>query len=153
MRNLAMASAVKPRPVRYSRARAPSAERNCSSNQPVANSCRSSNLPRWRLSSACSGVENSRLGQGNAALLGHDFHGFGKADVLDLLHEGENIARLVAAETMVELAHRVHGKGCGLFPVKGTKADVVLASGFFQRDVFADDADDVRLLLYELSKV
>ena len=63
MRNFAMASAVKPRPVRYSRARAPSAERNCASNQAVANSCNSSSLPRCRFSSASSGEENSRLGR------------------------------------------------------------------------------------------
>ena len=60
---------------------------------------------------------------------------------------------LVAAEAMVELAHRMHGEGRGLFPVKRTQSGVVLPSGFFQRDVFADDADDVRLLLYELGKV
>ena len=93
------------------------------------------------------------LGQGDAALLGDDFYGLGKADVLDLLHEGENIAPLVATEAMVELAHRMHGEGWGLLPVKGTKTGVVLRSGFLEGDVFADDPDNVGLLLYELGEV
>ncbi len=93
------------------------------------------------------------LGQGDAALLGHDFDCFREADVLDLLHEGEDIARLAAAKTMVELAHRVHGKGRRFFPVKGAKTGVILRSGFLQRDVIADDPNNVRLLLYELGEV
>ncbi len=91
--------------------------------------------------------------QRNACLLSHDFHGFGEADILDLLHEGENIAALVAAEAMVELTHRVDREGRGFLPVEGTQAGVVLPSGLLQRDVLADDADNVRLLLYELSEV
>ncbi len=87
------------------------------------------------------------------ALLRHDFDRFGKADILDLLHEGENISALVAAEAMVELAHRMHGEGRGLFLVKRAQSGVVLPSGFLQRDVSADDPDDVRLLLYELGEV
>ena len=54
---------------------------------------------------------------------------------------------------MVELAHRMHREGRGLFSMKRTQSGVVLPSGFLQRDVFADDADDVRLLLYELGEV
>ena len=93
------------------------------------------------------------LGQGDAAFLGHDFYRFRKAGILNLLHKGEDISRLIATETMVELAHRVHGKGRRFLPVKRTKAGIVLRSGFLQRDVFADDPDNVRLLLYELGKV
>ena len=93
------------------------------------------------------------FGQRDAAFLGDDFNGFRKADILNLLHEGEDIARLVAAEAMVELAHRMHGKRRRFFPVKGAKAGVVLRAGLLQRDVFADDPDDVRLLLYELGEV
>jgi hypothetical protein len=37
--------------------------------------------------------------------------------------------------------------------VEGAKTGVVLGSGFFQRDVSADDLNDVRLLLYELGEV
>ena len=61
--------------------------------------------------------------------------------------------RLVAAEAMVELAHRMHREGRGLFAMKRTKSGEVLPSGFLQRDVFTDDADDIRLLLYELGEV
>jgi hypothetical protein len=85
--------------------------------------------------------------------LSHDFDGFGKAYILDLLHEGEYITALVAAEAMVELAHRVHREGRGFLAVEWAQSGVVLPSGFLQRDVLADDADDVRLLLYELSEV
>ena len=93
------------------------------------------------------------LGQRDAALLGDGFDCFGKADVVNLLHEGEDVARLVAAEAVVELACCVNGKRGRLFPVEGAKSDIVLPAGFLQRDVFADDADDVRLLLDELGEV
>jgi hypothetical protein len=93
------------------------------------------------------------FGKSDAALLGDDFNGFGEADIVDLLHEGKNVARLVAAKAMVELAHRMHREGRGLFAVKGAKTGVVLGSGFLQRDVPADDLNDVRLLLYELGEV
>jgi hypothetical protein len=69
------------------------------------------------------------------------------------LHEGKNVARLVATKAMVELAHRMHREGRRLFPVKGAKAGEILGSGFLQRDVSADDLNDVRLLLYELGEV
>ena len=59
----------------------------------------------------------------------------------------------MTAETVIELAYCVHGERRGLFPVKRTNADVVLASRFFQREVFANDPDDVCLLLYELGEV
>jgi hypothetical protein len=37
--------------------------------------------------------------------------------------------------------------------VEGAQAGVVLRAGLFQRDVFADDPDDVRLLLHALGKI
>src|SRR5208282_5430060 len=61
------------------------------------------------------------FGQSDAALLGDEFNGFQEADILDLLHEGENVARFVTTKAMVELAHRMHRKRCRLFPVKGAK--------------------------------
>jgi hypothetical protein len=54
---------------------------------------------------------------------------------------------------MVELAHRVHREGRSFFAVERTQSGVVLPSGLLQRDVLADDADDVCLLLYELGEV
>jgi hypothetical protein len=47
----------------------------------------------------------------------------------------------------------MHREGRGFFAVKRTQSGVVLPSGFLQRDVLADDANDIRLLLYELGKV
>src|SRR5580658_4427865 len=48
------------------------------------------------------------FGQRDAALLRNEFNGFREADLVYLLHEGENVARLVATKAMVELAHRMH---------------------------------------------
>ena len=93
------------------------------------------------------------FGEGDATLLRDDLNGFGEADILDFLYEGENVARLVATEAMVKLAHRMHRERRCFFPVKGAKTSVVLRSGFLQRDVSADDLNDVRLLLYELGEV
>ena len=71
------------------------------------------------------------LRQRNARLLSHDFNGFGKADVLHLLHEGENVARLVAAEAIVELTHRVHGEGRGFLAVERTQSGEFCPPDFF----------------------
>src|SRR5207248_8226817 len=76
-----------------------------------------------------------------------------KADVFQFLDEGEDVARLVAAEAIVVLMGGVDGKGAGLFLVKGAEASVVLRAGFAELEVVADDADDVSLLLDELSEV
>jgi hypothetical protein len=51
------------------------------------------------------------------------------------------------------LAGGVDGEGRRFLPVKGAQARVVLRSGFAQLDVFADDADDVCLLLYGICKI
>jgi hypothetical protein len=44
-------------------------------------------------------------------------------------------------------------EGRGFLAVERTQSGVVLSSGLLQRDVLADDADNVRMLLYELGKV
>ncbi len=85
--------------------------------------------------------------------LGYGAHGFGEADVFHLLDEGEDVAGLVAAEAVVELAAGVDGEGGGLFFVEGAEAGVVLRAGFAQPDVVADDVDDVGLLLDGLGEV
>ena len=93
------------------------------------------------------------LRQRNSGFLRHDLHSFGKADVFNLLNKREDISALIAAEAVVELTHCVNGKGRSLFLMKRAQAGVVLPSGFLQRDVSADDPDDIRLLLYELSEI
>src|SRR5262245_425730 len=87
-----------------------------------------------------------RAGKRDAAFLGNDPHGFGKWAFLHLHHKLEDVAALAAAETMVNLPGRMHVEGRRLFRVKRAKAAEILP-GFFQLDVFAYDADDIRLLL------
>ena len=83
----------------------------------------------------------------DAELLGHHAHGLGEGDVLDLLHEAEDIASGIAAEAVEELVAGVHRKRRRLFLVEGTQPLVILRAALAQLDVLADDADDVGLLL------
>ena len=83
----------------------------------------------------------------------HDLDRFRKANLIEFLHKGKDVSGLAAAEAMKELAHGVHREGGCFLPVKGAKASVVLCSSLLQRDVTADDLDDVCLLFYELSEV
>ncbi len=93
------------------------------------------------------------FGQRDAALLRHDPHGFGKADVFDLADEAEDVSGNAAAEAMVELAHRVDGERGRFFLVEGAQAGEVHASAFAQTDVLLDHLDDVGLLLDGLCEI
>ncbi len=59
----------------------------------------------------------------------------------------------MTAEAIEVAVGRVDGEGAGFFFVKGAEAGVVLGSGFAELEVVADDADDIGLLLDELSEV
>src|SRR5260370_1306543 len=98
------------------------------------------------------GVELA-LREGYAGFGGDDADGFGEADVLELHDEGEDVTFFVAAEAVEVAVVGIDGKAAGFFFVEGAEAGVVLRSGLAQLDVFADDADDVDLLLYELGEV
>jgi hypothetical protein len=91
--------------------------------------------------------------QRDPALLRDDLHRFGEADLVDLLHELEDISRNPAAKAVIELARHVDGKRRRLLAMKRAQPLVVLRAAFLQRDVLADDADDVRLLLHALGKI
>ncbi len=93
------------------------------------------------------------LGRGDAELLGDGANGLRKGDVLDFLDEGEDVSGDSAAEAVEELAAGVDGKRRRFFAVEGTKTGVVLGPGFAQLYIFADDADDVGLLLDGVSEV
>jgi hypothetical protein len=93
------------------------------------------------------------FGKRDAALLRDDFDGFRKADVFDLLDEGEDVSGLTATEAVKELAGGVNGERGRFFAVEGAEAAVVLGSGFFQTHIFADDFDDIGLLLDGLGEV
>ena len=93
------------------------------------------------------------LGHRDAELLGHHAHGFGEGDVLDLLHEAEDIASGIAAEAVKELVAGVHRERRGLFLMEGAQPGLVLRAGFAQLDVLAHNADDVGLLLDGAGKI
>ena len=106
-----------------------------------------------RASRASCGELNCGLGSGDAELLGDGADGLGEGDVFDLLDEAEDVAGDSAAEAVEVLAAGVDGKRWSFFAMKGAEAGVVLGAGFAQLDVFADDADDVGLLLDGVGEV
>ena len=87
------------------------------------------------------------FGCGDAELLGYGADSLRKGDVLNLLDESEDVAGDSAAEAVEELASGVDGKRRRLFAMERTKSRVVLRASFAQFDVFANDANDVSLLL------
>src|SRR5271156_5432754 len=91
--------------------------------------------------------------QRDAAFDGYGFYGFRKGDVFDFLDEGEDVSGLVTAKAVVELASHIDREGWALFRVEGAEAGVVLRAGALEAHVFADDLEDVRLLLYGLGEV
>ena len=95
----------------------------------------------------------AHLRQGNLQLLRYQPHSFGKSDVLDLLHEGENVSRCPAAEAVEKLPRGVNGERWRFFLVEGTQALEVLRAAFAQLNVLAHDADDVSLLLDGIRKI
>ena len=102
--------------------------------------------PQTRVFGFGFGVERL-LGERHSDLLGDGSHRLGKRDVLDFLDETEYVARDAAPEAMEELARSVDGKRWRLFFMKWAQARVILSSGFSERDVLADYADDIRLQL------
>ena len=93
------------------------------------------------------------LREGDAAFLGDGADRFREADVFDFLDEGEDVAVLVAAEAVEELAAGVDAEGGGFFLVEGAEAVEVLRAGFFEADVFSDDFDDVGLFFDVLGEI
>ena len=93
------------------------------------------------------------LGEGDAGLLRDGADGFRESDVLDFLDEGEDVAMLVAAEAVEELAAGVDREGRGFFFVEGAEPGKVLRAGFFQAHVFPDDLDDVGLFFDVLGEI
>ncbi len=87
-----MPSAVSPRPVRYSRASAPSGERSCSSNHAVADFVQIQQFASLAMFGGLFRRREFSLGQWDTALLRDRPHRLGKADVLDFLNEGEDVA-------------------------------------------------------------
>ena len=68
-----------------------------------------------------------------------------KVALVHLHHELENVAARAAAEAVIDLLDRMHRERRRLFGMKGAQAGEILPV-LFQAHVFADHADDVRLL-------
>lgn len=93
------------------------------------------------------------FGEGDARFLRDGANRLGETDVLDFLDEGEDVAVLVAAEAIEELAAGVNAEGRSLLFMEGAEAGVVLGASFAESDVVANDLDDVGLLFDGLGEV
>src|SRR5207237_1049043 len=81
------------------------------------------------------------FGQRDAKFLRDRPHRLGESNVLDLLHEAENVSRQPASEAVIELSRGMHGKRWRLFIVEGTKPRIILRPSLLQLDVVPHNAD------------
>lgn len=81
-------------------------------------------------------------GECDARAFGEVFEGFAGVHLVELAHEGEDIAAGAADEAMEDLFGRDDAHGGVVVVVEGAEADVFAAFGP-EADVFADNADDV----------
>ena len=95
-----MVFGVTPRPVRYSRARAPSGDLQLRFKVLRRRLVQVEQLAAQAGLRGFFGRGELALGQRDPALLRDGAHGFGKADVFDLHHKGEDIALHAAAEAV-----------------------------------------------------
>src|SRR5580704_2216182 len=87
----------------------------------------------------------------DAAFLRDSTNGFWKFAAFQRHYEFKNIAAFVAAEAVIHLLAGAHAERRRLFLMERAQAAEILA-GLFQAHVFADHADDVRLLFYPFRK-
>ena len=95
----------------------------------------------------------AHLGHRNLQLVRDQPDGFGEGDVLDLLHEAEDVAGRAAAEAMKELPRSVYRHRGRFFLMEWAEPDEVLRTRLAQGDVLAHNADDVSLLLEGVRKI
>ena len=93
------------------------------------------------------------LRQRDARFLSDRAHRFRKADVFQLLHKGEDIALLVAAETIEVVVLSIDAERRRLLLVERAQARVVLRTALAQTHVLADHLDDVGGLFDGLCEV
>ena len=86
------------------------------------------------------------LRNGDAAFFGYGAHRFRKWRFFQLHDKTENVAAFAATEAVVHLFDWADAERRSFFLVEGAEAGEILAA-FFEAHVFADDPDDVRLLL------
>ena len=80
--------------------------------------------------------------EGDAGAFGQAADGVHEINVLIFANEGENVAALVAAEAMKELALGADVEAGGFFLVEGAEGDEV-GAGAFEGDVAADDVHNI----------
>ncbi len=95
----------------------------------------------------------AHLGQRDLQLLRDQTNGFREGNVLDLLHERQDIARRAAAKAVEELPGGVYRERGRFFLVEGAQPGEVLRATLAQLDVLAHNANDVRLLLDGVRKI
>ncbi len=88
---------------------------------------------------------------GDPAFLRDHLHGLGKFALLHVHHEVVHVAALATPEAVENLFDGRDREGWSLFLVKRAKPAEVFPR-FLQADVFADNANNVRLLLYLVRK-
>ena len=93
----------------------------------------------------------ARGGHRDTAFFGDNADGIGKCALFHFHHEFEDVAADAAAEAVINLLHRMNGERGSLFRMERAEAAEVLAR-LFQADVFADYADDVRLLFHAIGE-
>ena len=91
----------------------------------------------------------ARLRNRNAALFADRAQRLGKRALVELHHKFEYVAARAAAKAVVNLPHRMHRKRRRLLLMERAQPREILP-GLLQAHVFADHADDVRLLLHLL---
>ena len=77
---------------------------------------------------------------------GEQLDGLGEAEVVDVLHERDDVATLAAAEAVPEADLRAHVERGGLLVVERAEALEGADAGALQRDVLGDDLVDPRAL-------
>src|SRR5580698_1606735 len=88
----------------------------------------------------------ARFRDGDAAFFGDGAYRFGKWRFFQFHNKAKNVAAFAAAEAVIHLFDRADAEGRGFLLVEWAEAAEILAA-FFQTHIFADDPDDVRLLL------
>ena len=91
-------------------------------------------------------VDDAQL---HAGPVGQGLDGLAEREVVDLLHEGDDVAALAAAEAVEQAARRRHLEARGLLVVERAQALERAAAGVAQRHVRADDLVDPGALPHE----
>ena len=144
-----------PRPVRYSRARAAAGAfqlgfKVLGRRLPAASI---SVPPQAGLAGLLGGVKTRASARGMPALAATARTASGKLMFIELHHEREDVALLMAPETIKISVIRIDRKGTRLLLMERTKPRIVLRAGLAQLHIVAHDLDDIHLRLHGLCKV